>query len=985
MPSDADVNQPPSMTNVGDDHTHTQGSQDRPGTQDALRGQGNSAAVLSIPRDQVAPAAQEGPSGHELTKEDRSNVAGQKLDNKEREIPNYITVGKDESAVCGGPSAPSEGRVAQPPTDNDKNLVEAGTTMSGDATAYGGKHTAKEASATASRSLESDPSKTRPHKPYSATGGKWDEWNEKACSMSEDWVDEEGVEVFRKALSDEVDLNSTGEPPIEKISSVSDFAPIKERVQRRPGSGSKRRRTKDVTREGFAYHLSRWPLLGLIFTIIFLEFLAYLLVRQIVNIIEWCSAWRGERGKLRVALRNAETFDEWKARALALDSHLGLDHWKRSPPNAYYDAPLVRRVLKALRELRTKQDVEGVCAVLHAVLKSNFAGTESFRLYSETYYGTKELVQEFIDEVTECLIYVRSLPPSILPLADKLDFFRSSSKNLGSSALCLSGGASFGYYHFGVIRALLDQGLLPRVVTGTSAGALVAAFICCRTDQEISQLLTPELADRITACSESTAVWLKRVWKTGARFDTIEWAKKASWFTLGSMTFKEAFERTGRILNVSVIPYDTHSPTKLLNYINAPECVIYTAVIASAAVPGIINPVVLLRKDKQGKLHPWEFQGRHKDGSLRVDIPLHALNLLYNVNFSLVSQVNPHVHLFAFSPRGAPGRPVAHRAGKGWRGGFLLSAAEQYLKIELMKNFRVIRDLELLPEFGGQNWSAVFLQKFEGSVTIWPKSRLKDWFRILTDPDRNELARMIRVGQTVTWPKIKMIENRLKIERQIDLGREELRIALAARSGTHSNPDRALPLPPFRHHGSSDFLHTSSSASASRSHSPHQLRNRHEVPTRDLDYDHDDEDFIGVERRDRDEDVQEEQLARDERDATPIYSTKSGQPVTIDNDEENHRSRIEGAAAERRSAILERLGLAVDQRDRENRNGNGKGKGKFARPNRDGEASDFTAESGAESTGSNVTGRLRRRRYSMGSVGRRTRGASLSTDEEGWR
>ena len=36
---------------------------------------------------------------------------------------------------------------------------------------------------------------------------------------------------------------------------------------------------------------------------------------------------------------------------------------------------------------------------------------------------------------------------------------------------------------------------------------------------------------------------------------------------------------------------------------------------------------------------------------------------------------------------------------------------------------QVIRDLELLPEFGGQNWSAVFLQKFEGSVTIWPKSR----------------------------------------------------------------------------------------------------------------------------------------------------------------------------------------------------------------------------------------------------------------------
>ena len=48
------------------------------------------------------------------------------------------------------------------------------------------------------------------------------------------------------------------------------------------------------------------------------------------------------------------------------------------------------------------------------------------------------------------------------------------------------------------------------------------------------------------------------------------------------------------ILNVSVIPYDTHSPTKLLNVHTAPDCIILTAIIASAAVPGILNPVVLM-------------------------------------------------------------------------------------------------------------------------------------------------------------------------------------------------------------------------------------------------------------------------------------------------------------------------------------------------------------------------------------------------------
>lgn len=51
-------------------------------------------------------------------------------------------------------------------------------------------------------------------------------------------------------------------------------------------------------------------------------------------------------------------------------------------------------------------------------------------------------------------------------------------------------------------------------------------------------------------------------------------------------------------------------------------------------------------KDKRGNVKPWQFQGRHKDGSLRVDIPLQSLHLYFNVTYSIISQVNPHIHLF---------------------------------------------------------------------------------------------------------------------------------------------------------------------------------------------------------------------------------------------------------------------------------------------------------------------------------------------------
>jgi predicted acylesterase/phospholipase RssA len=96
------------------------------------------------------------------------------------------------------------------------------------------------------------------------------------------------------------------------------------------------------------------------------------------------------------------------------------------------------------------------------------------------------------------------------------------------------------------------------------------------------------------------------------------------------MTFKEAYMRTGRILNISVTPADRHSPTKLLNYLTSPDTVIWSALLASAAVPGILNPVVLMQKLKSGQIVPWNWGSKFKDGSLRVDIPLQALNLYFN-------------------------------------------------------------------------------------------------------------------------------------------------------------------------------------------------------------------------------------------------------------------------------------------------------------------------------------------------------------------
>lgn len=358
---------------------------------------------------------------------------------------------------------------------------------------------------------------------------------------------------------------------------------------------------------------------------------------------------------------------------------------------------------------------------------------------------------------------------------EKKSLFKRMHANFGRTALCLSGGAAFAYYHFGVIKALLEADQIPDVITGTSGGALVAALVATRTNDELEQLLVPALAHKITACRESISTWLPRWWKTGARFDSVDWARQMGWWARGSTTFREAYERTGRILNVSCVPADPHSPTILCNYLTSPDCVIWSAVLASAAVPGIQNPVVLMMKNGDGSLSPYSFGHKWKDGSLRTDIPIKALNLHFNVNFTIVSQVNPHISLFFFSSRGTVGSPVTHRKGRGWRGGYLGSATEQYIKLDLTKWLKVLKHLELLPRPLGQDWSQLWLQQFGGTITIWPKSVPSDFLNILSDPSAPTLARMIHEGQQSAFPKLKFIANRLKVERLIEQGRRETR------------------------------------------------------------------------------------------------------------------------------------------------------------------------------------------------------------------
>ncbi|KAL4941665.1 hypothetical protein BDV06DRAFT_212441 [Aspergillus oleicola] len=614
----------------------------------------------------------------------------------------------------------------------------------------------------------------------------------------------EDLQAFEKALVDQ---------DADPLVALNDWRPVYQRVvrPRRSKGNSKQkcapRRTKDETREGVLYTVLKWPFLLIVFG--WLAFLScgYAATRIYIFLYEQWVTWRGKRESLRRELYKHENYEDWLEAAKRLDEYLGNMRWKKVDEYAYYDHLTIRKLARQLRAVRgqveklqsdggagSEATIEELCTLLEACVKANFGGVENPRLYSEAYSGTKDLVQEYVDEVHACIKVISDSRAA--KKEDKYNHFKHLDTNFGRTALCLSGGATFAYYHFGVVRALLDNEVLPSIITGTSGGALVAALVGTRTDDELKQLLVPALAHRIRACSENFTTWSRRWWRTGARFDTMDWARQCSWFCRGSTTFREAYERTGRILNVSCVPSDPHSPTILANYLTSPNCVIWSAVLASAAVPGILNPVVLMTKKRDGTLAPYSFGHKWKDGSLRTDIPIRALNLHFNVNFTIVSQVNPHINLFFFSSRGTVGRPVTHRKGRGWRGGFLGSAIEQYIKLDLNKWLKVLRHLELLPRPMGQDWSEIWLQKFSGTVTIWPKTVPGDFWHILSDPSPERLARMLRTGQQSTFPKIQFIKNRLKVELAILDGLTRLSPDEGTGKGRTTTPNiRPFPIP----------------------------------------------------------------------------------------------------------------------------------------------------------------------------------------------
>ena len=93
---------------------------------------------------------------------------------------------------------------------------------------------------------------------------------------------------------------------------------------------------------------------------------------------------------------------------------------------------------------------------------------------------------------------------------EKLEFFQQVQKSYGRTALMLSGGAGFGKFHYGVIKALYEADLMPKIICGSSVGSLIAAGLSVLSHDEL------ELATKYESAIRDDIVR----WKADSPFET---------------------------------------------------------------------------------------------------------------------------------------------------------------------------------------------------------------------------------------------------------------------------------------------------------------------------------------------------------------------------------------------------------------------------------------------------------------------------------
>ncbi|KAG7388459.1 mitogen-activated protein kinase tyrosine protein phosphatase sdp1 [Phytophthora pseudosyringae] len=501
---------------------------------------------------------------------------------------------------------------------------------------------------------------------------------------------------------------------------------------------------------------------------------------------------KGRRAlRLRQQLENVKTFQERQSIAGELDKLEGKDKWREDPASALFQYERVMNKTQVYKRLKLENDVVGLMFSLRAGLLRKHWGLGHPRLYSVSNVGTKRVIDEYLDAIVQSMNVVLRAKGTDeensdeLSIDNKLAFFSETRHAFGRSALMLSGGGAHGFYHAGVIKALVENNLLPSVIAGSSAGSILAGAIGVRHDDEVLEYLAGDsvklnfleanISEQDRAHYTPSFLPPAQVLLPKGGFELVRDAfvllsrfldkryvldtktlRDCLRSVMGDYTFREAYDRTGRIINVTVTPLSAEDYPQLLNYLTAPNVIIWSASLASCAIPNLFRPVELLAKDENGNIVPYYREGlKWSDGSVECDLPMERLSELFNVNHFIVSQVNIHYKIVS-----------GHAAfGNGQTGSlmsFLKKQMKAYIKniAEFGLNTSVLKFLDI-------GFIPLITQKYEGDITICPTDEVpaaKLLRTVLSNPTLETFPEILLAGERACWPALARIRTMCRVE-----------------------------------------------------------------------------------------------------------------------------------------------------------------------------------------------------------------------------
>lgn len=163
--------------------------------------------------------------------------------------------------------------------------------------------------------------------------------------------------------------------------------------------------------------------------------------------------------------------------------------WRENIFSRDYDYEYILKLKEEFRQAREKDEHVLLIHLVRTHAVRGIGGISNPQLFKTCFLSSKKLIEEFHNEFIACLEYISILPPEKFPYTRKLEFFAETRHAFGRTALLLSGGAGLGLYHFGVIKILIEERVMPRIISGSSVGSIIASALATKRMDEMEEVI----------------------------------------------------------------------------------------------------------------------------------------------------------------------------------------------------------------------------------------------------------------------------------------------------------------------------------------------------------------------------------------------------------------------------------------------------------------------------------------------------------------